>query len=355
VFVLVSRVATTVYVFVVVPFSAVTTMFIVFAPTDNDCDVPLVLLKVCTDSAFIPVTVIAVIVYGTVAVYDVVLALKLGVSVPALTIKSPKSTFALVSRVTTTVYVFVVPFSAVTAMLIVFAPTDNDCATPLLPLKVCADSALVPVTVIAVTTFATVAVYDVVPALKLGVSVPALTINPLKFAFALALAARVTTTVYVFVVLFSAVTTMVIVLLPVDNGCDVPLLPLKVCVVGSAPVPVTVIAVTEYGTATVYDVVPALKLGVSVPALTVKLLKSTFAARVTVTVYVFVVVPFSAVTAMSIVFSPTNNDRTATPLLGLKVCINSAPVPVTVIAVTECATATVYDVIPALKLGVSVP
>jgi hypothetical protein len=133
---------------------------------------------------------------------------------------------------------------------------------------------------------------------------------------------------------------------------------LKVCA-ASAFVPVTVIAVTSFGTSTEYDVVYALKSGVSVPSLTVKLPKSAFALlladRVTITVYVFMVVPFSAVTAMLIRFSPIDKFRAATPLLGLKVCPSRAFVPVTVISVTEYGTATVYDVISALKLGVSVP
>jgi hypothetical protein len=259
-----------------------------FAPTDTFCiATPLLGLKVCTDSALVPVTVIDVTEYGAATVYDVVPALKLGESVPVLTVKPPKSVLALAARVTTTVYVFVVPFAAVTVMLIVFAPTDKFCATtPLLGLKVCTDSACVPLTVIAVTVFATAAVYEVVFALKLGVSVPALTVNPPKSTFA----ARVTTTVYVFVVIpSSAVTAMLIGRFsPTDKFCTTtPLLGLNVCAADFASVPVTVIVVTAFATAAVYEVVPALKLGVSVPALTVKPPKSAFAllfaARVTTT------------------------------------------------------------------------
>jgi hypothetical protein len=107
---------------------------------------------------------------------------------------------------------------------------------------------------------------------------------------------------------------MFIVLLPMNNVCDAPLFLLKVCTAGFAFVPVTVIVVTAFATATVYDVIPALKLGVSVPLSTVKLLKSAFllAARVTTTVYVFVV-PFSAVTVMSIAFDPTRKSRATIP------------------------------------------
>jgi hypothetical protein len=94
-------------------------------------------------------------------------------------------------------------------------------------------------------------------------------------------------------------------------------------------------------------VVPDANTGLNVPELSTKSLRSAFeeATRVTVVVYVFVVVPFSAITAIVITLLPTFNViallacplTTAVPFT-VTVAVVSATVGVTVTLVTELAT-----------------
>ena len=96
--------------------------------------------------------------------------------------------------------------------------------------------------------------------------------------------------------------------------------------------------------------VPAAKVGESVPALRARPLRFAFedvAARVAVTVYVLVVVPSSAVTTVVIVFEPTESamepealpEVTVVPLT-LIVALESAAVGVTVRLVVALGTLT---------------
>ena len=88
--------------------------------------------------------------------------------------------------------------------------------------------------------------------------------------------------------------------------------------------------------------VPAAKTGLSVPSLRVNPLRSALAeaARVTVTVYVLVVVPSCAVTTTVIVFAPTLRltGVAALPPFTVTVAVESATVGVTVRLLTLLAT-----------------
>ena len=108
----------------------------------------------------------------------------------------------------------------------------------------------------------------------------------------------------------------------------------------TAVVGVTVIVATVLATLSVYAVVVDEKTGdkVPVPGLRSDRLSLVDGAFVTVSVYVFVVVPFCAVTIVVIVLGPTTNGRlcetlpdvTAVPLT-VMVALGSAAVGVTVI------------------------
>ena len=151
------------------------------------------------------------------------------------------------------------------------------------------------------TEFATLPVYDVVDALKVGLSDPALGTSPLKSASVLH--ARSTVTVYVLVVVPScAVTTT-------DSTIDPPspteklddCTPDVIATLFTFPIDAPlccVVAVsatddTEFATDTVYEYDELENVGDRVPESSTRVLRleSALACRVTATVYVCVVAP----------------------------------------------------------------
>lgn len=172
----------------VVPFCAVTIVVNVFEPTAraNAFEaLPLVTAVPLTAivefaSTTVGVTVIAVVAFETLAVYEVVPDANAGDRVPLDNDSADNCALLEPARVTTIVYDFVVPICAVTNVVIVLAPMESGTAPLALPLVVAlpstdtseVESATVGVTVIEVVAFDTLAVYDVVPAAKAGDRVP---------------------------------------------------------------------------------------------------------------------------------------------------------------------------------------
>ena len=149
---------------------------------------------------------------------------KAGDNVPELGTRLSRSALAEAARVTTTVYVFVLLFWAVTTVVMVLLPITNGIFAEGLPeataapltVTVALASLTVGVRFMLPVALLTEAMYAVVAEANAGDKVPEL--NTILARSALAEAARVTTTVYVFIVPSCAVTTVVMVFGPTTNG-----------------------------------------------------------------------------------------------------------------------------------------
>jgi hypothetical protein len=234
----------------------------------------------------------------------------------------------------------------------------------------------VGVTVTDATLFATEEVYDVVPAANATFSEPSLSTSALSVLTVLSAAALLTVTVYVVVVIVSraVTTTEIAVVDPAVRACvpdalpDVTALPPTVTVAAaSVVVGVNLIDATPFTTVAVYAVVAAASAGARVPALKVRILSVASVEPVdlllTVTAYVFVVVPSPAVTTTLIAaFAPTEIacPPDAEPdMVDDPPTVTKAPlslfVGVMVMEDIAFSTVVVYAVVLDANAGVSVP
>jgi hypothetical protein len=147
--------------------------------------------------------------------------------------------------------------------------TATDCTVTVAPVEV-----TVGVTVTDATLFGTVEVYDVVPEAKAGDNEPSLSTKVVSVLTVFTALARLTVTVYVFVVVVSCAvpTTAIAALLPAVMACaeealpDVTALPPTVTVAAaSVVVGVTVTDGTPFATLAVYVPVDEANEGDSVP------------------------------------------------------------------------------------------
>jgi hypothetical protein len=194
--------------------------------------------------------------------------------------------------------------AATNAMALDAAPeaTVAPCTVTVAPEEV-----TVGVTVTDATLFATVEVYDVVPAAKATFSEPSLSTRSLNVLTVLSAVALLTVTVYVFVVVVSpavAVTVIAVPAPPAATACADDVAPdataaldppeaTAIVVPLSVAVGVTVTDAIEFTIDAVYVMVPEANAGLKAPelndrALSVASLLSA-AVRVTVTVYVLMV------------------------------------------------------------------
>ena len=224
------------------------------------------------------------------------------------------------------------------------------------------------ITVVSVTLFASDAVYAVVPDAKPGDSVTPLSESAPSVASADP--PRVTVTVYARVVSPSSAVTSTAMTLPsptskptTPSWSTTPLSFTSTLALASFAVAVTVVSVTLFATDAVYTNVPAANTGDSVTPLSESALRLASAdpARVTVTMYVRVVSPSSAMTSMATVVWPTANATwspnvwsSASSGVTSTLALPSLADAVTVVSVTPCSTDAVYAVVPDAKPGDSV-